>query len=185
MNGIRQEQHDIFAGLSTAIGKQAAKKTRLEPDLKVPVSQSENDIDRQTTGESVNADDQNSSVTVNVAEEERCSVDSASTISSSSLQSSHCSLPSVNPSPMIKRRLLAMEAVPIGVSKSEPTTPAKTACSSTDRNHITIVPCPSPPTGSALVPNGISLKIPYLFIFHCFCIFCNCYIRTLKNLLHS
>ena len=53
MNGIRQEQHDIFAGLSTAIGKQAAKKTRLEPDLKVPVSQSENDIDRQTTGESV------------------------------------------------------------------------------------------------------------------------------------
>uniref|UniRef100_A0A0N5AAV6 RED_N domain-containing protein n=1 Tax=Syphacia muris TaxID=451379 RepID=A0A0N5AAV6_9BILA len=47
MNGIRHEHQDIFAGLSTAIKRQASKKGRLEPELKVPVSQSDNGIDRQ------------------------------------------------------------------------------------------------------------------------------------------
>ena len=95
----------------------------------------------------ISVDDQHSSVTVNVAEDGTCSPESTPTVSSPSIPSSHCSLPSVNPSPLANRLPLSMEQQPALTSKSEPATPAKTAYSSADRNHVTVVPCPSPPSG--------------------------------------
>uniref|UniRef100_A0A0N5ARG8 SEC7 domain-containing protein n=1 Tax=Syphacia muris TaxID=451379 RepID=A0A0N5ARG8_9BILA len=103
-------------------------------------------------------DEQNSSVAVNVGGGEQCSVDSTPTVSSSSLQSSHCSLPSVNPSPMMKRRILDIEAQSGSPSRSEPTTPAKVT-TSTDRNHITIVPCPSPLTDQDKAESGADAAV--------------------------
>uniref|UniRef100_A0A915C8F8 Uncharacterized protein n=2 Tax=Parascaris univalens TaxID=6257 RepID=A0A915C8F8_PARUN len=126
--------------------QQKTAARRFNPESAVPASQSDNGLNAHTLNTRVCAalaDEQQSSVTVNVDAAPESGDVRGSDLTVSSAVSSQFSVTSVTHSPAVERRVNG-NSQPLQMSSSEPCSPAKGAIPIIS-NFVSTVTCPSPP----------------------------------------